>query len=142
MTDNKYFDVIIIGGSYSGLSAGMALGRAMRKVLVIDSGKPCNIQTPYSHNFLTQDGKTPREISTTAREQLGKYETVRFYDGLAISGAKIHGGFEVSTNAGDTFSAKKLIFGTVLKTSCPIYGALPSAGAYPLSIVPTVTATK
>jgi thioredoxin reductase len=59
ITDNTYFDVIIIGGSCSGLSAGMALGRAMRKVLVIDSGKPCNIQTPYSHNFLTQDGKHP-----------------------------------------------------------------------------------
>jgi len=53
MTDNKYFDVIIIGGSYSGLSAGMALGSVIRKVLIIDSGKPCNIQTPYSHNFLT-----------------------------------------------------------------------------------------
>lgn len=57
MTDKKNFDVIIIGGSYSGLSAAMALGRAMRQVLIIDSGKPCNRQTPYSHNFLTQDGK-------------------------------------------------------------------------------------
>jgi len=27
MTDNKNFDVIIVGGSYAGLSAAMALGR-------------------------------------------------------------------------------------------------------------------
>ena len=60
MKDNKSFDVIIIGGSYAGLSAGMTLGRAIKNVLIIDSGKPCNIQTPYSHNFLTQDGKTPQ----------------------------------------------------------------------------------
>ena len=45
MTDQKYFDVIIIGGSFSGLAAGMALGRALRQVLIIDSGKPCNRQT-------------------------------------------------------------------------------------------------
>jgi thioredoxin reductase len=45
MTGNKHYDVIIIGGSYSGLSAGMALGRAMRRVLIIDDGRPCNNQT-------------------------------------------------------------------------------------------------
>ncbi len=40
MKDNQQFDVIIVGGSYSGLAAAMALGRALRKVLVIDSNKP------------------------------------------------------------------------------------------------------
>ncbi len=40
MTDNKNFDVIIIGGSYAGLSAAMALGRSLRNVLIIDSGFP------------------------------------------------------------------------------------------------------
>ena len=69
MTDNKNFDVIIIGGSYAGLSSAMALGRSLRNVLIIDNGKPCNIQTPHSHNFLTQDGKTPKEISTSAKKE-------------------------------------------------------------------------
>jgi thioredoxin reductase len=58
---NQY-EVIIIGGSYSGLSSAMALGRALRKVLVLDTGKPCNRYTPHSHNFITQDGETPFEI--------------------------------------------------------------------------------
>src|SRR5690606_12802344 len=49
MMDNKNFDVIIIGGSYAGLSSAMTLGRALRNVLMIDSGKPCNRQTPHSH---------------------------------------------------------------------------------------------
>ncbi|MEQ8924913.1 MAG: NAD(P)/FAD-dependent oxidoreductase, partial [Fulvivirga sp.] len=52
MEKQEKYDVIIIGGSYSGLAAGMALGRSLRKVLIIDSGHPCNFQTPYSHNFL------------------------------------------------------------------------------------------
>ena len=50
--ENKEFEVIIIGGSYAGLSAAMALGRSLRKVLIIDSGSACNRQTPHSHNFI------------------------------------------------------------------------------------------
>jgi 2-polyprenyl-6-methoxyphenol hydroxylase-like FAD-dependent oxidoreductase len=40
MSSNNTFDVIIVGGSYSGLAAGMALGRALRNVLIVDSDKP------------------------------------------------------------------------------------------------------
>ena len=119
MTDNKNFDVIIIGGSYSGLSAAMSLGRSLRQVLIIDSGKPCNIQTPHSHNFITQDGKTPKQISASAKEQVAKYDTIKFYNGLATSGTKTKKGFEIKTQTGDTFTAKKLIFATGLKDIMP-----------------------
>ena len=40
------------------------------------------------HNFITHDGKTSKEILTSAKEQVAKYNTVKFYNGLAISGAK------------------------------------------------------
>jgi thioredoxin reductase len=119
MIDKKNFDVIIIGGSYAGLSAGMALGRALRNILIIDSGKPCNIQTPHSHNFITQDGKTPKEISTLAKQQVEKYETVKFYNGLAISGAKTKNSFEITTQTNDKFTSKKLIFATGVKDIMP-----------------------
>ena len=65
MENNPDFEVIIIGGSYAGLSAAMSLGRSLRKVLIIDSGKPCNWQTPHAHNFITHDGKTPAAIVST-----------------------------------------------------------------------------
>lgn len=109
------FDVIIVGGSYSGLAAGMALGRALRQVLIIDSGKPCNRQTPYSHNFITQDGKTPAEIAKLARQQVERYDTVRFFNGLAIKGTKTENNFKILVTSGETFSAKKLIFATGIK---------------------------
>ncbi|MEO7989971.1 MAG: NAD(P)/FAD-dependent oxidoreductase [Chryseolinea sp.] len=115
MKDHKHFDVIIIGGSYSGLAAGMALGRALKQVLIIDNGKPCNIQTPYSHNFITQDGKTPKEISTLAKQQVERYSTVEFFNGLATNGIKTENGFEIQTATGEVFSAKKLIFATGIK---------------------------
>ena len=117
--ENTDFEVIIIGGSYAGLSVAMSLGRSLRNTLLIDSGKPCNAQTPHSHNFLTQDGQTPKQIADTAREQVKTYPTIHFYDGLAISGRRTDEGFEISTAAGDTFRAKKLIFSTGLKDQMP-----------------------
>jgi len=115
MKDRRDFDVIIIGGSYSGLSAGMALGRALRHVLIIDSGKPCNIQTPHSHNFITNDGKTPKEIAALAKAQVEKYDTVSFFSGLANGGARTENGFEIQTSSGEIFRAKKLIFASGIK---------------------------
>ena len=70
MKHKTNFEVIIIGGSYSGLSAAMSLGRSLRHVLVIDSGLPCNRQTPHSHNFITHDGEKPAIISAKAKKQV------------------------------------------------------------------------
>lgn len=119
MTDNKEFDVIIIGGSFAGLSAAMALGRSLRNVLIIDSGLPCNRQTPHSHNLITQDGVKPSEISDKAKEQVLKYETVKFLSDLAVSGRKTENGFEINTKTGKTFQAKKLVFATGVKDIMP-----------------------
>jgi len=119
MTDNKNFDVIIIGGSYAGLSSAMALGRALRNVLIIDSGLPCNRQTPHSHNFITQDGTKPSEIAKKAKAQVLKYDTVKFLNDLAISGNKTENGFTIATQLGPVFTAKKLIFATGVKDIMP-----------------------
>ena len=119
MAENNLYDVIIVGGSYAGLSAAMSLGRSLRKVLVIDSGKPCNRQTPHSHNFITHDGHTPQEIAAQAKAQVEKYSTVTFYSGLATKGVKTGNGFEIQAEAGDKFEAKKLVFATGMKDIMP-----------------------
>lgn len=119
MAPKNKFDVIIIGGSYSGLAAGMALGRALRKVLIIDNGKPCNRQTPHSHNFLTNDGKTPTEITALANLQVSRYETVQFFNGLAIAAKQVEKGFQIRVATGETFMAKKLIFATGIRDMLP-----------------------
>ncbi len=113
------YDVIIIGGSYAGLAAGMALGRALRKVLIIDNGDPCNKQTPYSHNFLTNDGKTPKEIARLARQQVQMYGSVAFLDALAVASEKTGTGFQVQVQTGAIFTAGKLIFATGVKDVMP-----------------------
>ena len=115
----KQYDVIIIGGSYSGLAAAMALGRALKNVLIIDNGNPCNKQTPYSHNFLTQDGNPPLAIASKAKEQVEKYPTVSHFNDTAIKGEKIENGFKIETAKGDFFTANKLIFSTGIRDILP-----------------------
>lgn len=119
MTESKNFEVIIIGGSYAGLSAAMALGRSLRKVLIIDSGQPCNRQTPHSHNFITQDGEKPSLIAEKAKEQVLKYKTIKWLNGLAVSTKKTQNGFSISTNTKGEFTAKKLILATGIKDIMP-----------------------
>lgn len=119
MKDEITYDVILIGGSYAGLSAAMALGRSLRKVLIIDSGLPCNRQTPHSHNFITLDGEKPASITKKAKEQVLQYNTVSFYEGIAIKGEKKENYFSVLTDKSDVFHAKKLIFATGIKDVFP-----------------------
>jgi thioredoxin reductase len=119
MKNKTLYDAIIVGGSYSGLAAAMALGRALKQVLIIDSGKPCNAQTPHSHNFLTQDGNTPEGIAAVARLQVAHYKNVKFFKGLATTGRKMDDGFEIGLASGEVFRAGKLIFATGIRDLMP-----------------------
>lgn len=119
MRDPKQYDVIIVGGSYAGLAAAMALGRALRQVLVIDGGNPCNKQTPYSHNFLTNDGKPPAEITALAREEVQRYRNVALLNGMVTKGKKTDEGFDIELESGDKYTAKKLVFATGIKDIFP-----------------------
>jgi thioredoxin reductase len=119
MAANQDYEVIIIGGSYAGLSAAMALGRSLRKVLILDGGQRCNRQTPHAHNFLTQDGIEPGIIAEQARVEVLRYNTVKLLSDVAISGKKTETGFEVNTGLGETYFAKKLILAAGIKDLMP-----------------------
>lgn len=119
MNKNKEYDVVIVGGSYAGLAAAMTLGRAIRNVLVIDSGKPCNASAPHSHNFLTQDGVEPGVIRSIAKSQVIAYPTVEFIDDLVENVTGEDYNFSVTTQSGQEFRSKKMIFSTGIKDTLP-----------------------
>lgn len=115
----KDSEVIIIGGSYAGLSAAMALGRSMRNVLIIDSGLPCNRQTPRAHNFITHDGAPPQVILSNAKQQVQNYHTIKWITATATKAVQTESGFYVITNEGERFKAKKILIATGLKDIMP-----------------------
>lgn len=126
MKNIEKYDVIVIGGSYSGLSAALALGRAIRKVLVIDNNMPCNQQTPHSHNFLTRDGNTPAAIAALGKSEVMQYSTVEFLAGYVDKVNGENNNFEVFTVNGEVLYARKLLFSTGIKDLQP---AIPGFSA-------------
>lgn len=112
MNTEKEYDVVIVGGSYSGLSAALTLGRSLRNVLIIDSGNPCNSVVSHSHNFLTHDGESPASIAHIAREQVSQYRNVEFLHGQSNGIMVQSGKYRVLTTTGQSFSCKKLVFAT------------------------------
>ncbi|MFS8111272.1 NAD(P)/FAD-dependent oxidoreductase [Rhizobium jaguaris] len=104
-----YFDVIIIGGSYAGMSAGLQLARARRNILLVDAGERRNRFAASSHGFLGQDGRDPGLIATEARAQLERYPTVHWLNAKAQTAKRIEGGFSVAVGAGELLKSKRLI---------------------------------
>ncbi|MBO0952548.1 NAD(P)/FAD-dependent oxidoreductase [Fibrella forsythiae] len=112
MNVNQPYDVIIVGGSNAGLSAAMLLGRSLRRVLVIDAGKPCNRQTLHSHGFLTRNAETPTQLLAVARKQVSYYPSIQFWSDTVVSATQTPNGFTVTTADGVVFSSRKLLLAT------------------------------
>lgn len=113
------FDVIIVGGSYAGISAALQLARARRKVLVIDAGQRRNRFAGNAHGFLAQDGTDPALIAHQAREQLLAYPTVEWLAQAAVEGSKADQGFAVTCADGQTFTGARLILATGVVDELP-----------------------
>ncbi len=89
-------DVIVIGGSYAGMSAALQLLRARRSVLIIDGGRRRNRAASHSHGFLTHDGADPAELAARARAQLMRYPTLAWIDTDATRASGTRDAFEVA----------------------------------------------
>ncbi|NJO81819.1 MAG: NAD(P)/FAD-dependent oxidoreductase [Blastochloris sp.] len=105
-------DVLIIGGSNAGLSAALVLGRARRRVLVLDHGQPRNAPSAHVQGFFTRDGTPPAELRRIAHEQLRPYTTVTTKTDTALTAQRAEAGFVVTTHSGNTYHARMLLLAT------------------------------
>ncbi|MEE4956148.1 NAD(P)/FAD-dependent oxidoreductase [Pseudomonas alliivorans] len=102
-------DVIIIGGSFAGLAAALQLGRARRKVIVLDTGLPRNRFAGHSHGLLGHDHKPPLDILAEARDQLVRYPTVKLVVARAEEVSGAIDDFCVLTDDNQSLRARRLI---------------------------------
>lgn len=102
-------DVIIIGGSFAGLAAALQLGRARRKVTVLDSGLARNRFTNHSHGLLGHDHKPPLNILAEAREQLARYPTIKLVIARAEKVSGAINDFCVLTDDNESLRARRVI---------------------------------
>ncbi|AMJ67378.1 NAD(P)/FAD-dependent oxidoreductase [Hymenobacter sp. PAMC 26628] len=114
------YEVLIVGGSYAGLSAAMSLGRARCRVLVIDAGLPRNRFTPHAHNLLLHDGDAPADLAAQACRQLAAYPTVQLLTAEATAAEKQPDGtFVVRTAQHGSFQGELLALATGLRDELP-----------------------
>jgi thioredoxin reductase len=111
------FDCIVVGAGPAGLSAALTLGRARRRVLVLDSGKPRNHAARAMHGVLGHDGLSPAALRAKGIEEVGRYGVeVR---SAAVSDVRASdGGFEV-----DGIGTRTILLATgMLDATPPVEG--------------------
>jgi thioredoxin reductase len=127
-------DVIIIGGSFAGLAGALQLGRARRKVTVLDTGLPRNRFAGHSHGLLGHDHKPPLDILATARQQLSRYPTIKLVTGRAESISGSIDDFSIHIEGGEALSARRVLLSYGVTDQMP---ATPGfAESWGKSIVP------
>ena len=69
----ELWDSIIIGGGPAGLSAALAMGRSLRRTVVVDTGQPRNRFAAHMHTVLGHEGIPPQELLARGRTEVAQY---------------------------------------------------------------------
>jgi thioredoxin reductase len=67
------WDCVIVGAGPAGLNAALVLGRARRRVVVLDDARPRNYATHEMHGVLGHDGVDPADLRARGRAELAGY---------------------------------------------------------------------
>src|SRR3954452_19934786 len=91
MNHRPDWDCIVVGAGPAGLNAALVLGRARRRVVVLDNGAPRNYATHEMHGVLGHDGLDPAKLRARGRAELLRYGvevvTLEVQDAQALKGA-------------------------------------------------------
>jgi len=116
------YDVAIVGGSVAGLAAATALGRSLRRVVVLDSGHPRNAPSPAAHNVFANDGASPAELLDRARRDAEKYGVeLRAAEVSSLENSADAPGelFGVHLESGEHLTARRVLLATGLVDGLP-----------------------
>jgi len=108
-------DVVVVGGGPAGLSAALVLGRARRRVAVIDTGSPRNAPAAHMHGFLSRDGMPPAELLAAGRAEVTGYDVQIIEDRVKA----IEFGFQAHLADGQTLGARRILVTTGVGDDLP-----------------------
>jgi thioredoxin reductase len=115
-------DVVVVGGGPAGLSAALVLGRARRRVLVLDTGRPANAVSTAVGGLLAQAGVAPSDLRRAGREQLADHPTVEVRSDAVLAAEPRAEGFAVTLESGAPVRTRALVLAHGLRYDPP---ALP-----------------
>jgi thioredoxin reductase len=112
---SERYDVVVVGGGAAGLSAALVLGRARRRVAVVDGGSPRNAPATHMQGFLSRDGMPPAELLAAGRAEVGAYGVEVIEDRVV----KVEAGFFVRLASGQLLDARRVLVATGVRDELP-----------------------
>ena len=111
----RIYDVVVVGGGAAGLSAALVLGRARRRVAVVDAGAPRNAPAAHMQGFLSRDGMPPADLLSVGRAEVTGYGVALIEDRVV----GIEAGFVVRLAGGRTLKARRVMVATGVSDELP-----------------------
>lgn len=112
---NEPYDVVVVGGGAAGLSAALVLGRARRRVAVVDAGAPRNAPAAHMQGYLSRDGMPPAELLAAGRAEVTAYGVEVVPDQVLT----IEPGFVVLLASGQALQARRVLVTTGASDELP-----------------------
>jgi thioredoxin reductase len=109
------YDVVVVGGGAAGLSAALVLGRARRRVAVIDAGAPRNAPAAHMQGFLSRDGMAPGDLLAAGRAEVTGYGVELIEDQVV----GVEAGFLVRLAGGRVLNARRILVATGVRDELP-----------------------
>lgn len=113
------YDIIIVGGGPSGLSAAASIVRQDNKTVLFDSGKYRNAASEHMHTLPSWDHRNPRDFLAAARADLQRYGSVDIQQAEVETIKKRDDGLFEAVAAGKTYVGKKVILATGVEDIFP-----------------------
>src|SRR5918997_6429676 len=113
------YDAVIVGGGPAGLSAALVLGRATKRVLVVDDGRPANAVSHGVGGLLGHDRVKPADLRDSGRRQLEQYANVEFRHGAVEDAERIGDVFLVRATDGTHVRAHAIVLAHGLRYDPP-----------------------
>jgi thioredoxin reductase len=116
---NARHDAVIVGGGPAGLSAALVLGRANKRVLVIDDDRPANAVSQGVGGLLGHDRVKPADLRRDGRLQLAQHENVEVRHGAVEDVEPAADGFVVTTTDAAPVHAHAIVLAHGLRYDPP-----------------------
>jgi thioredoxin reductase len=113
--ETRSYDVVVVGGGAAGLSAALVLGRARRRVAVVDAGAPRNAPAAHMQGFLSRDGMPPADLLAAGRAEAAGYGVELVEDTVTA----IEAGFVVRLAGGRALQARRILVATGARDELP-----------------------
>ncbi|HEX5621837.1 MAG TPA: NAD(P)/FAD-dependent oxidoreductase [Solirubrobacteraceae bacterium] len=113
------YDAVIVGGGPAGLSAALVLGRANKRVLVIDDDRPANAVSQGVGGLLGHDRVKPAELRNAGRQQLAEHDDVEIRPGAVVAVERTRDAIVVTTTGGPPARARTLVLAHGLRYDPP-----------------------